>query len=54
MGQSVSGKKDDSPTRNTDGIRTFTVAALMGAVGLMLGGIELLALLVLVVRAGTH
>jgi uncharacterized membrane protein (DUF4010 family) len=45
-------RKDNSPTRSAAGIRTFTVAALMGAVGLMLGGIELLALAVLVVSAG--
>jgi uncharacterized membrane protein (DUF4010 family) len=46
-------RKDNSPTRNAAGIRTFAVAALMGAVGWMLGGIELLALAVLVVGAGT-
>ena len=46
-------RKDNSPTRSAAGIRTFAVAALMGAVGLMLGGIELLALAVLVVGAGT-
>ncbi len=45
-------RKDNSPTRNAAGIRTFAVAALMGAVGWMLGGIELLALAVLVVGAG--
>ncbi len=46
-------RKDNSPARSAAGIRTFAVAALMGAVGLMLGGIELLALSVLVVGAGT-
>ncbi len=45
-------RKDNSPARSAAGIRTFAVAALMGAVGLMLGGIELLALAVLVVGAG--
>lgn len=46
-------RKDNSPSRGAAGIRTFTVASLMGAVGLQLGGIELLALVVLVVTAGT-
>jgi uncharacterized membrane protein (DUF4010 family) len=46
-------RKDNSPARSAAGIRTFAVAALMGAVGLMLGGIELLALAVLVVGAGS-
>jgi uncharacterized membrane protein (DUF4010 family) len=45
-------KKDDSPTRNAAGIRTFAVAALMGAIGWMLGGVGLLAVAVLVVGAG--
>jgi uncharacterized membrane protein (DUF4010 family) len=45
-------RKDQSPERNAAGIRTFTVAALMGAVGLTLGGITLLALAALVVAAG--
>lgn len=46
-------RKDNSPARSAAGIRTFAVAALMGAVGQMLGGIALLALAVLVVSAGT-
>ena len=46
-------RKDSSPARSAAGIRTFAVAALLGAVGWMLGGIELLALAVLVVGAGT-
>lgn len=45
-------RKDNSPNRSAAGIRTFAVAALMGAVGFMLGGVELLALAVLVVSAG--
>lgn len=45
-------RKDSSPSRSAAGIRTFAVVALMGAVGFMLGGIELLALVVLVVGAG--
>ena len=45
-------RKGDSSSRGAAGIRTFAVVALMGAVGLMLGGIELLALVVLVVSAG--
>jgi uncharacterized membrane protein (DUF4010 family) len=45
-------RKDQSPTRNAAGIRTFAVAALMGAVGLMLGGIALLGVAVLLVGAG--
>jgi uncharacterized membrane protein (DUF4010 family) len=46
-------RKDSTPNRNAAGIRTFAVAALMGAVGLRLGGIALLALAVLLVGAGT-
>lgn len=46
-------RKDNSPARSAAGIRTFAVASLMGAVGLVLGGVELLALAVLVVGAGT-
>ncbi len=46
-------RKDNTSARNAAGIRTFAVAALMGAVGWMLGGIELLALAVLLVGAGT-
>ena len=46
-------RKDNSPTRSAAGIRTFTVAALLGAVSLTLGGIALLAVAVLVVSAGT-
>lgn len=45
-------RKDNSPTRSAAGIRTFAVAALMGSVGQMLGGVELLALAVFVVGAG--
>jgi uncharacterized membrane protein (DUF4010 family) len=45
-------RKDQSPERNAAGIRTFAVVALMGAVGLTLGGITLLALAALVVAAG--
>jgi uncharacterized membrane protein (DUF4010 family) len=45
-------RKDQSPQRNAAGIRTFAVAALMGAVGQTLGGITLLALAALVVAAG--
>ena len=45
-------RKDNSPTRSAAGIRTFAVAALMGSVGQMLGGVELLALVVFVVGAG--
>lgn len=37
-------RKDSSPERSAAGIRTFAVASLMGAVGLLLGGVELLAL----------
>jgi uncharacterized membrane protein (DUF4010 family) len=46
-------RKDTSAQRSAAGIRTFAVASLMGAVGLLLGGVELLALAVLVVGAGT-
>jgi uncharacterized membrane protein (DUF4010 family) len=46
-------RKGNSPERSAAGIRTFAVASLMGAVGLMLGGTELLALAVLAVGAGT-
>ncbi|RFO97390.1 hypothetical protein DIC66_09730 [Rhodoferax lacus] len=46
-------RKDSSPSRSAAGIRTFAVAALMGAVGITLGGMELLALAVLAVGAGT-
>jgi len=46
-------RKDTSPTRSAAGIRTFAVAALLGAVGLTLGGVGLLALAVLVVSAVT-
>jgi uncharacterized membrane protein (DUF4010 family) len=46
-------RKDNSPSRSAAGIRTFAVASLMGAVCLVLGGVELLALAVLVVSAGT-
>jgi uncharacterized membrane protein (DUF4010 family) len=45
-------RKDQSPNRNAAGIRTFAVVALMGAVGLTLGGITLLAIAALVVAAG--
>jgi uncharacterized membrane protein (DUF4010 family) len=45
-------RKNQSPERNAAGIRTFAVVALMGAVGLTLGGITLLALAALVVAAG--
>jgi uncharacterized membrane protein (DUF4010 family) len=45
-------RKDQSPQRNAAGIRTFAIAALLGAVGLTLGGIALLALAVLVVAVG--
>lgn len=46
-------RKDTSPTRSAAGIRTFAVAALLGAVGLTLGGVGLLAMAVLVVSAVT-
>jgi len=45
-------RKDKTPERSAAGIRTFAVASLMGAVSLILGGVDLLALAVLVVSAG--
>lgn len=40
------------PSRSAAGIRTFSVAALLGAVGVLLGSVELLALVTLTVGAG--
>lgn len=45
-------RKDNSPTRSAAGIRTFSVAALLGAVSVMLGGGLLLAVIALLVGAG--
>ena len=45
-------KKDTGPDRSAAGIRTFTIASLMGAISMALGGIELLALTVFLVGLG--
>ena len=45
-------RKDNTPERSAAGIRTFAIASLMGAVSLILGGVELAALAMLVVSAG--
>lgn len=45
-------RKRSGPTRNAAGIRTFAVAALLGAVGVILGGALLLAVIVLLVGGG--
>ncbi|MDD5336349.1 MAG: MgtC/SapB family protein [Rhodoferax sp.] len=46
-------RKSSGPTRNAAGIRTFAVSALLGAVGVILGGGLLLAVIALLVGAGT-
>lgn len=45
-------RKDMGPTRSTAGIRTFAVAALLGAVSVMLGDVLVLAVTVLTVGGG--
>lgn len=45
-------RRKDSARRRAAGIRTFTVVALMGSVGMALGGAELLFLAVLLVGLG--
>ena len=46
-------RKDTTADRSAAGIRTFAVAALLGAVGFVIGGVALLAIVVVVVGAGT-
>lgn len=45
-------RKSSGPTRNAAGIRTFAVSALLGAVGVILGGGLLLAVIALLVGGG--
>ncbi len=52
MGAERERRKQTRPNREAAGIRTFTVAALLGAVSLLLGGTLVLAVAALVVGAG--
>jgi uncharacterized membrane protein (DUF4010 family) len=45
-------RKGMESSRSAAGIRTFSVSALLGAVGVLLGNLELLALVALIVGAG--
>lgn len=45
-------RKDTGPSRGAAGIRTFCVTALLGAVGFIVGGTLLLAVVALIVGAG--
>lgn len=45
-------RKGTDASRSAAGIRTFSVSALLGAVGVLLGNVELLALVALTVGAG--
>lgn len=45
-------RKDTSPTRNAAGIRTFSVAAILGAISVLLGGGMVTAVTALIVGAG--
>jgi uncharacterized membrane protein (DUF4010 family) len=45
-------RKNSSPDRGSAGIRTFAIAAIMGAVGMLIGGVAVLALVVLMTGLG--